>query len=715
MAIHATSLHFHRLIPTPYTIHADWRSDSTAESPNQKRMLEITSNHQHSLSICAEQHRCTSRPLPPETVMITTSTCTILHVEAGDQIHIAPIILHKVLVKEEAQIPQHSSALGITISSALADLLRISKRNLANLMICPKSYTVTRHNISMPIIAIRDEPQYVVPLGAKSNPSVDEQADNALGSKMESQSPLVVAGVAQGAGNTVEERQTDTSVMISNPISPVLCVWLRPDVITMLGLQTGDDAFLYQPPLATNSTVRVLQHPGFCYLSSRHATSIHTQEETIIALYNKKIITSYIQVHPLLEDMHESAIDFYLADALQSDKHKFAATPVQAQLYWIAKESVDDIRNKARTVVALPQETFTQGGYMAREPVSVFHKGEAHTAMIEPIMKPLPEGTLAATPLFVRKAKLNSGQGVFLNTDHTSFAIAKVGVLNIEELGDNAARGSSQLATTFPMPCRVELQNPARGTSLDILLKQDPYPREKTLVRMARTTRQMLLLERGDEVLVRPIIHTKNPQPLKTFFASILRWPFHQLLLLLINRRRILVSLAPAHTWDDQAQVARIDQEALTVLGMSEGDHLRVTYRGKSVSRIALARDTDYKDPIIMPEAKDAVYNILPLQFQIGLDALGRHKLGDGTVEFGTVVEVERDMSFILLKSLNLALLPVVGTVVTIITLFNATPIPALVQVIVGILLSCVFFYLALSVERAKVSSEHLDLRQKGI
>ncbi len=646
MTRHATSIRLHRLTPTPYTLHADWRPDTPASSTNQKQMLEITSSHQNPLSICVEQHRCTSRPLPPETVMVTTSTCTILHVGAGDEVHVAPITLHKVLVKEEVQIPQNASAPAMIISSTLANLLSISSQNSSDLVLCPKSYTATRQNMRVHITDVRDEVQPATSPGA-------------------------------------------------------LCVWLRPDVIAALDLQANGEVSLYQPPLTTNIAVRVLQHPGFCYLSSHDATSVNIPNETIIELHARKSIKSYIQVHPLLEDTHESSIDFSLADALHIDTHKLTFIPVHAQLYWIRKEPVDDIRNKARAVVCLPQETLTQGGYNPQEPVSVFYEGKAHTATIEPIIKPLPEGTLVATPLFLRKAKLSPGQGVFLNTDHIPFAVAKVGILNIEELGDNSARGSSQLASSFPMPCWVELQNPARGTSLDILLKQDPYPRQSTLVRLARTTRQMLLLERGDEVLVRPIMRAKNPRPLRTFLAHIVGIPCYQLLLLLIGRRRILVSLAPAHTWDDQAQVARADKEALTVLGISEGDRIRIMYRGRGISRHALSRDADYKDPISMPEARDAVYNILPVQFQIGLDALGRHELSDGAIEFGTVVEVERDMVFILFKSLNLALLPVIGTVLTILTLFSKESL--LVQIILAIQLSCLFFYLALSVERAKV------------
>lgn len=317
-------------------------------------------------------------------------------------------------------------------------------------------------------------------------------------------------------------------------------------------------------------------------------------------------------------------------------------------------------------------------------------------------MKPLPEGTLAASPLFLRRGKINPDQGVFLNTDHVPFAIAKVGILNIEELGDYCAIGSDQLASVFHMPCWVELQNPIRGTSLDILLKKDLYPRTKALIRLSHATRHILLVHRGDQVLVRPIIRTKNPRPLRAFLARSLKLPFYQILLLLISRRRIRLSLAPAHTWDDHALVARIDKEVLTVLGISEGDHIRIMYRGKSISRVAVPRNTDYKDPASIAEAKDAVYNILPFHFQIELDAPGRHELSDGIVNFGTVVEVERDMAFILFKSLNLALLPVIGTVLTILTLFAKESL--IIQIIIAIQLSCLLFYFALSVERSKVS-----------
>src|SRR5712672_2045598 len=158
-----------------------------------------------------------------------------------------------------------------------------------------------------------------------------------------------------------------------------------------------------------------------------------------------------------------------------------------------------------------------------------------HTATIEPMAQSIQEGTLAVTPLVFRKLQLKRGQGVFLSADHVSFAVAKVGVLNVEELESHSTKGSSQLETAFKMPCWVELQNPQRGTSLDILLERDPYPREIAMVRMARTLRQMLLLERGDEVIIKPITTPKTHHSPIALLKHHLKKPFHWLLLLLIS------------------------------------------------------------------------------------------------------------------------------------------------------------------------------------
>jgi uncharacterized membrane protein YfcA len=88
-------------------------------------------------------------------------------------------------------------------------------------------------------------------------------------------------------------------------------------------------------------------------------------------------------------------------------------------------------------------------------------------------------------------------------------------------------------------------------------------------------------------------------------------------------------------------------------------------------------------------------------ELQLNLDAQGRYALGRGHVEFGTVVTVERDMRFFFKRSLNLSILSTVGAVVTVIALFRSKPV--WLQVVAGICVVAIYFYLALSVERSKV------------
>ena len=229
------------------------------------------------------------------------------------------------------------------------------------------------------ITDVRDEPQHIVSPGVSSSPAFSGQNDNVPDVKTDNQSIPIGTDVAN-----VPDSQTVADAMISDQNPPALCVWLRPDVIAALDLQANGEVFLYQPPLTTNIAVRVLQHPGFCYLSSHDAASVNIPNETIVELHARKSLTSYVQVHPSLENMHGSCLDFSLADALRIDAHDLAFMPMHAQLYWIAKVPVDDIQNKARAVVCLPQETLTQEGYNPQEPVSVFYEGKAHNATIKP-------------------------------------------------------------------------------------------------------------------------------------------------------------------------------------------------------------------------------------------------------------------------------------------------------------------------------------------
>ncbi len=668
------SLHLQSLVPAPSVIHADWRPIvPTSQVTNVPQMLEIAIDEHSSSSICAQQHQCTSSPLPPDAIMLTTSTCQLFHRQAGTQLYVTSIDLHHVYVDIDAQLPQNTGA----ISSSLATLLGIKPDQLPDLMLCPGRYTTTQQNVCLHISRIREETK-------QNTISEEERQQITTNSKQESPSTMAV--------------KEDSQDSVSSPH-----IWLHPIIASALGTTAHGMIFLYVAPERSNSSqVSVVQHPGFCYLSSKEQASLQIENEAVIELRGTSSLLSIVQFHSSIGETEVSFVDETIANYLQiAQRSAITFRPLMAKLYWLRKEKVDDIRNKARAEVRLSQDGFIKGGYIHQESTRIFSSSASYPTTIEQSTQSLSEGFLTMTSFLMRQAQLQPDQGVFLSTDHSSFLMAKVGILNVDEISSFSAKGSEKLTPLFKMPCMVELRNPQHGTSLDILLELDPYPRTTALVRMSRTTRQMLLLERGQQVLIRPIPQTKEPRPIRAILLRILKAPFYQLLLLLINRRRVLVSIAPAHTWDDQAQVARIDAEALAVLGMEQGDRLRILYRGKSISRVTMGNDPDYKDPISMPEAKDAVYNLLPTQFQIGLDAVGRHKLGNGNLEFGTVVEVERDMGFILQKSLNLALLPIIGTVVAILAFFANRPL--ILQIAITIVLASLFFYLALSVERAKV------------
>jgi hypothetical protein len=694
--VHPTYIHLHRLNPTPYTIHADWRPTTFLQTITQKQIIEIVSEDQKKLSICAQLHSCITQPLLQDSVMLTTSTCKILTIKAGSQVRISPVTLHKILLKEDLQIFQNSSTPNAIISSALATLLGLSLKDHPQLVLCPSVYTATRQNIQVNVTDIKVEEKPIV-LAAGNLQVQEEEKSNQILNPAPIENP---SANIEAKNNPSNQNTHDTETNISDTSSP--CIWLHPKIRSSLGLEASSYVYLYLlPSRDANPLAQVLQHPGFCYLTSSDINSMNIQEEAIVELRAKKSMVAYVQVHPLLENMQESSIETSLGDALQVERHALTLTAKNAKLYWTNKTLVDDIQNKARAGIRLSQEAMKAGGYTSQELVTLFHEGKPYEASIELPTQPLPEGTLSATSLLLRSAQLDPGQAVFLSLEHTPFATAAVGILNVDELEEFCAKGSSQLASTFKMPCWVQLQNTEKGTSLDILLKPDPYPRKNTLVRMSRTTRQMLLFDRGNQVVVRPIIPVRSLHPIRAFLPLLLKVPIYQLLRFLIKRRIILVSLAPAHTWDDQAQVARIDTEALTVLGISEGDRIRITYRGKSISRVTLSRDANYKDPVDTPGADNAVFNLVPDQFQLGLDAVGRYRLGGGKLEFGTVVEIERDMGFVFFKSLNLALLPVIGTVLTLITFFSK--LPAIIQILIGLFIACLLFYIALSTERAKV------------
>lgn len=640
-------LRLHRLPLTPDTLHADWPQavlDDLDTSSTQA--LELKTASDEIGSVCVRGHRCASEMPPSEDIMLPPTVSELLGVEAGAVLSVAVVTLIPVHVHVGTQHAKDMAEQDVAISSSLAGNSALAIGD--NLSICPGAYGSRCHDVAARVAHIALNDDGMVP-----------------------------------------------------------SIWLSPQVASNLGLKRNDMTYVYRAASAPGGrlTARVVCHPGFVYLSPRDAAMIGPQGTNALALESHEGMHAYAQPHPpltLKTPQQTSYLDSALADSLRiRTTGTVLIQPLAAALWWASREPLDDLHNKARAAVGLRADTLAELGYVPQETVRFYHGQRHYTALIETTTASLHAGYLGLTPLLLRRAHITPREGVFLSTEHEPLALAEVGIFTVEEVGSASAKGSEHLGAAFPMPCRVELRNPKYGTSLDILLEPDPYPKPNAMVRLPRAARDLLLLQRGDQVIVKPIPTHHQMRSLGALGSQALHALSDGLLRVLIGRRRINMSVAPGHTWDDQARVARVAPEALAVLGVEEGDRLRIFYRGNTTSRTILARDVSAPPPVHIAGVEETPYNLVPAEFQIGLDALARIALADGELEFGTVVEVERDMGFVLRKSLNLTILPIVGTVITVVTLFAKQPL--IVQAGVAALLATVFFYLALSVERSKV------------
>lgn len=641
-------IRFRRLPMTPNSIHVNWCPSATnADIDVEAKAVEVASVADTSFSVCARRHCCASLPIWPGHAILTASVCDLLHVAAEDYVRISPVALCKVLVMIKNPSSERASGPRVTISSAAAAETHVKVGD--DVVVCPGSYAAGRFNMRTKVCGL-------------------ETGDN-----WEKESIL----------------------------------WLSPEEAALLGVNWHSTTYIFKPTnvLTNGLELAVLEHPGFCYLTAEAVATHKMQSDGVTKIGRRGAEASFAQVHLLSNDMGlplYAHIDPAIADEIEIKKsRRLKALALDARLYWAAKEPLDDLRNKARNVVSLSEEVLDRLGYAPLGSVRLYVRGKEFPSVMERTGGPLVDGALGLTPLLMRRSHVRPGQGVFLTSRHEPYTIARVGIFNVEEIGSTVVKGSDHLAKHFKMPCKVEIRNPDKMTGMDVWLEPDPYARPVAMVRMSRTIRQLLMVERNQEVLIKPVAPRGELRSFGQEFKRIVTAPIHGVLILLIGRRRIHMSIAPGHMWDDQAQVVRIDPEALSVLGIGDGDRLRVFYRGKSISRVALKREVDAPSLNQARSSEEVPQTLVPVEFQIGLDALGRYILGEGDLEFRTVVEVERDMAFVLKKSLNLSILPILGTVVTVVTLFAGLPIGQ--KAVITLVLAVLFFYLALSVERSKV------------
>jgi len=623
------------------TLVAHWNQPSS-----DHRHANVTILHpQGPASVCISNYAAVNQSVPLDALLLSSSACRLLGAGAGAEAALTSVTLTRVTVKQHPKT--EGPAEDIAVSPALASMMGFP--GCHELFLVPATYSADRLNLIASVSSIVTEPK--------------------------------------------------------GPGEPV--VYMHRTAFSLLGCQPERSVqvyfFLEQ---STPQRLRLFPHPGYLFVNARQMTDAGLNPGDVVRLKLAKKILPVLQIHPVVPAMMLGADAYAEAVSTQTlfpeSGKSLRIDTLKARLHRAAKLRLDEVQNKARAIAALPSSGLSAGGLLEGETVQLFCGSRTHTAVVRCADAEISDWDIELTPLLLRELDITVGCGVFIDTEHRPRMLAKVGIFNIDEVGRLVVIGSTHLDPVFKMPCAVEIRNPSSTTSLDIELVRDPHERAEPMVRMSRSTRKLLLVERGAMVLIKQIDLPKLgiwPRLTQFFMKA-----YEHFLEFLIGSRAVLMSVAPAQLWDDEAELARVSLETLAVLGMQGGDRARIIYRQKSISRIVLANkpsDThDSAQKATIPPGS-APYEAVDPSIQISLDAGARFALGQGYLEFGTVVAVKRDKHYLLRRSLNLSIFPIIGTVITIVALFRGKPI--WLQSTVGVFVAIAFFFLALSVERSKV------------
>lgn len=592
-----------------------------------------------SAGMCVRVHDNAPILVASGSVALSPSLCALLGVGGGEKVSVIPVTPIRSTLRVRS--PNHRAGPHeVTVSSSVMQLLNSGDRRL---FLVPSSYAQIPHNIEVTI-------------------------------------------------SSVEPTLSDSEAVIEAHRS----------VYESLVSEAEQTVLAYCVTAGEEASLRVLCHPGWVYLTAEDARRLNVNSGSFIELQNSRR-RAVVQVYSSTSQEQSgviSSIDSNVGAMLGIARNTTVlALPLSAQLFWARKHSLDDSRSKARAVVTVTKQTAEHNGYLNGELIDLFVGTQRSRAYIESVAADLKDDELALTSLLMRELGCVEGSGILVRADPSGRILARVGILNVDEVGKLSVKGSSHLSAQFAMPCLVQLRNLLTTSSLDIIMEPDPYTRPAPTVRMARSTRDILSLDRGGEVLVSAI--RLSPLSVMERCKTALLMLQYKALGFLIGSRPIHMSVEPGQLWDDEGQVARTSHETLALLGVTEGERVRISYRRYSISRVILARKAAQESKSAISSDMPQVGSTISPELQLNLDAQGRYALGRGHVEFGTVVTVERDMRFFFKRSLNLSILSTVGAVVTVIALFRSKPV--WLQVVAGICVVAIYFYLALSVERSKV------------
>jgi uncharacterized membrane protein len=160
----------------------------------------------------------------------------------------------------------------------------------------------------------------------------------------------------------------------------------------------------------------------------------------------------------------------------------------------------------------------------------------------------------------------------------------------------------------------------------------------------------------------------------------------------IIGTRVVQLSVIRPLPIDETAFVCRLSQSSFDMLGIEPGEKVVIKYNGKEVSlRAHLFSDVATMNKVNISLTEDR------MAYVIGLPSHIRRILQIG--DLNAVIDVERDASYLFWKKSHLQILPLIGLLISIITITVGTVLRIVLFCILGI----ISIYVMMSEERSKI------------
>ncbi|MDK2868718.1 MAG: hypothetical protein PWP51_1867 [Clostridiales bacterium] len=171
---------------------------------------------------------------------------------------------------------------------------------------------------------------------------------------------------------------------------------------------------------------------------------------------------------------------------------------------------------------------------------------------------------------------------------------------------------------------------------------------------------------------------------LKALYMSFFKW--------IIGTKTVQLSVIRPLPIDETAFVCRLSQSSFDMLGIEPGEKVIISYGKKQVSlRAHLLSDVTTMNKVNVALTEDR------MAYVIGLPSHIRRMLRIG--DLNAVIDIERDASYLFWKKSHLQILPLIGLLISIITITVETAMRVVLFCILGI----ISIYVMMSEERSKI------------